>query len=125
MIRLGNFFNSEIIGNPATIPWAVRFTRIDPLPRHPVQLYESLVYLLLFLTLFPLRKTLSRQVGRASGYVLSVIFIARFGLEYLKSAQEEYILSLPLNMGQLLSLPFIALGLWLWLRPGPRKKEKS
>lgn len=125
LIRLGNFFNSEIIGTPTQVSWAVRFTRIDDLPRHPVQLYESLVYLLLFLTLIPLRKALSRQIGRASGVVLTTIFTARFGLEYLKAAQEEYLLSLPVSMGQLLSLPFIILGLWLWLRPDPRSKETA
>lgn len=124
MIRLGNFFNSEIIGTPSTLPWAVRFTLIDNIPRHPVQLYESLIYLLLFIILLPRQRGLLPRTGRASGIVLTVIFCARFLLEYCKAAQEEYINHLPVNMGQLLSLPFVLIGIWLWFRARPEKTEE-
>lgn len=123
MIRLGNFFNSEIIGTPSSLPWAVRFTLVDNVPRHPVQLYESLVYLSLFLLLIPGTTSLSRKKGLASGIVLTIIFSARFILEFFKAAQEEYVSHLPLSMGQLLSLPVVFIGFWLWVRAIKNRKE--
>ena len=125
MIRLGNFFNSEIIGTPSEVPWAIRFTLVDKLPRHPVQLYESICYLLLFLFMRPLGGKRRMRTGQATGMVLTVIFAARFVLEFFKAAQEEYISRLPLSMGQLLSLPFLLIGIWLWFRPRSGKTEES
>jgi len=123
MIRLGNFFNSEIIGTPSTYPWSVRFTLIDQIPRHPVQLYESLTYLVLYLLLIPGKAKRIEKRGQASGIVLSIIFSARFALEFLKSAQEEYISHFPISMGQLLSLPFLLMGIWLWIHSKKKQAE--
>ncbi len=125
MIRLGNFFNSEIVGIPSRLPWAVQFTHIDTIPRHPVQLYESLAYLSLFLLLIPMKMTILKKKGQASGIVLTVIFCTRILLESFKTAQEEYISHLPVSMGQLLSLPFVLMGLWLWIRASRKKTEES
>ena len=62
-IRLGNLFNSEIIGKPATVPWAFIFTRIDNVPRHPTQLYESLAYLIIFFILIIIYKNKYKQLS--------------------------------------------------------------
>jgi prolipoprotein diacylglyceryl transferase len=115
-IRIGNFFNSEILGLPTTQPWAVIFQRVDLLPRHPVQLYEAIAYLLLFAILLWLYKYLNAQrvTKLFTGFLLFYIFTIRFFLEYTKSRQEAYFLDLPLNTGQLLSIPFIIVGL-VWV----------
>ncbi|MFP4071996.1 MAG: prolipoprotein diacylglyceryl transferase [Desulfovibrionales bacterium] len=115
LIRIGNLFNSEIIGIPTDVPWAVVFARVDPLPRHPVQLYEAGAYLLIFLLLLvmylPHKSNLPH--GRLLGLTLVLGFCARFVLEFFKTRQEEYLLTIPLNAGQLLSLPLILVGMAL------------
>jgi len=120
-IRLGNLFNSEIIGVPAEVPWAFVFHRIDTLPRHPAQLYESLAYLLIFLVLILLYR--KRGTGAPHGFYLGVFFVsvftARFLIEFVKVRQAAFGEGLPLSMGQLLSLPVIAAGMWLLLRRKP------
>ena len=113
-IRMGNLMNSEIVGRPTDVPWAFIFERIDMQPRHPGQLYEALVYLLLFIVGMALYKKMGARVGTGFffGYCLTTIFTARFFIEYTKEIQEAFEASMLLNMGQLLSLPFIALGLY-------------
>lgn len=118
-IRIGNFFNSEIYGKITTVPWAVVFARVDPHPRHPTQLYEALVYLTLFILLLILYKRgvyFRWPMGRPLGVFLLWVFGWRFMIEWVKEPQEAFSLGLPLNMGQLLSLPFLAVGLYLLLR---------
>ncbi|MCX7980122.1 MAG: prolipoprotein diacylglyceryl transferase [Bacteroidia bacterium] len=118
-IRIGNFFNSEIYGKITTVPWAVVFARVDPHPRHPTQLYEALVYLALFMLLLTLYKRgvyFRWPMGRPLGVFLLWVFGWRFVIEWVKEPQEAFALGLPLNMGQLLSLPFLAMGLYLLLR---------
>ncbi|MCC6933531.1 MAG: prolipoprotein diacylglyceryl transferase [Deltaproteobacteria bacterium] len=116
-IRMGNFFNSEILGHPTAVPWAVVFSRVDAFPRHPAQLYESLSYLLIF---FILNQSYKRRQGAISPYTLTglfftLIFSVRFVLEYFKEAQATFEYNLPLHMGQLLSIPLIFFGLYcLW-----------
>ena len=112
MIRLGNLMNSEIIGRPTDVPWAFVFARIDALPRHPGQLYEALAYALLFVIGLLLYRRWPQRVGTGYyfGLCLTGIFTARFFIEYTKEVQEAFEASLPLDMGQLLSLPFIAIG---------------
>jgi prolipoprotein diacylglyceryl transferase len=115
-VRIGNFFNSEILGLPADVPWAIVFARVDTVPRHPVQLYESGAYLLLFalLAAIYLRLPPERATRILPGVFLTGMFSARFVLEYFKTEQADYVTGLPLTVGQLLSLPLVLLGV-VWL----------
>ncbi len=117
-IRIGNFFNSEIVGKATDGSWGVIFDRIDSIPRHPVVIYESISYFLIFAILFWLYKRLNAH--RFSNIALGLTFIlgfsARFVLEYFKTAQSEFANMLPITMGQLLSLPFILIGIVLLLQ---------
>ncbi len=112
-IRLGNLMNSEIIGFPTNVPWAFVFEREDQLPRHPAQLYEAICYLLIFILLVYLYKTrrpLLRN-GFFFGLSISLIFIARFLIEFLKERQVSFEEQMVLDMGQILSIPFILIGI--------------
>lgn len=111
-IRLGNLMNSEIIGKVSDVPWAFVFERIDNLPRHPGQLYEAIAYAILFFIGWRLYHRMPQRVGTGYyfGLCLAYIFTARFFIEFTKEVQEAFEASLPLDMGQLLSLPFIVLG---------------
>jgi len=112
-IRLGNLMNSEIIGFPTDVPWAFVFERVDNLPRHPSQLYEAVCYLLTFVLLIYLYKTkrpLLRN-GFFLGLSMSLIFIARFFIEFLKERQVSFEEQMTLDMGQILSIPFILVGI--------------
>lgn len=111
-IRLGNFFNSEILGIPTTVPWAVVFSRVDTLPRHPAQLYEAIVYLLLLISLMLIYKKYGEKLkpGFMMGILMIVIFGSRFFIEFIKIPQEAFVPILGLNMGQWLSIPFVIMG---------------
>lgn len=126
LIRLGNFMNSEIVGIPSDLPWAVIFVSHDDIPRHPVQLYESISYLLIFIFLFARYKMKSRIVpqGEFLGYFLVLVFGARFILEYFKETQAEFLVDATFDMGQLLSIPFVLLGLYFIIRAKKYKTPK-
>lgn len=111
-IRLGNLMNSEIIGKVTDMPWAFVFERVDAMPRHPGQLYEAIAYAILFFIGWRLYRRMPQRVGTGYffGLCLAYIFTARFFIEFTKEVQEAFEASLPLDMGQLLSLPFIVLG---------------
>lgn len=112
-IRLGNLMNSEIIGKATDVPWAFVFERVDMTPRHPGQLYEAIAYTVIFVTGWALYRRRPQKVGTGFffGLCLTLIFTARFLIEYTKDVQEAFEASMPLNMGQLLSIPFIIIGL--------------
>ncbi|WP_305907617.1 prolipoprotein diacylglyceryl transferase [Methylomarinum sp. Ch1-1] len=112
LIRIGNFFNSEILGIPTDVPWAVIFSRIDYLPRHPVQLYESAGYALVFLVLiFAYKKTAYLPIkGLLTGLFTTLVFLLRFLLEFVKTEQAAYANELSLTTGQFLSIPFFLIG---------------
>ncbi len=112
-IRIGNLMNSEIIGKPTDVPWAFVFQQIDMLPRHPGQLYEAIAYALLMLIGWSVYRRRPQRVGTGFffGMCLTYIFTARFLIEFTKEIQEPFEASLPINMGQILSLPFIAIGI--------------
>lgn len=112
-IRLGNLFNSEIIGKPALLPWAFVFERVDQLPRHPAQLYEAVCYFLLFLILYNLsrKELITRQRGLLFGLMMIILFSIRFLIEFIKADQEAFEAGMWINMGQLLSLPMIIAGI--------------
>ncbi len=111
-IRLGNLMNSEIIGKITDVPWAFIFERVDTMPRHPGQLYEAIAYALLLFIGWALYRKYPQKVGTGFffGLCLTYIFTARFFIEYTKDIQEAFEAGMPLNMGQLLSIPFIILG---------------
>jgi phosphatidylglycerol---prolipoprotein diacylglyceryl transferase len=123
LIRVGNFFNSEILGGATNRPWAIIFLRVDDLPRHPAMLYESLAYLLIFCLLYlAYWKT---EIIKSPGRILGVSFVAastaRFFIEFVKQEQVPFEQGMPLNLGQLLSVPFILAGLVLLY--GRKKKD--
>ena len=117
-IRLGNLMNSEIIGRATDVPWAFVFERVDLLPRHPGQLYEAIAYALLFIIMLVLYKKMPKRVGTGFyfGLCLTYIFTFRFFIEYTKEVQEAFEASLPLDMGQILSIPFILVGAYFLIK---------
>ncbi|MEW6749965.1 MAG: prolipoprotein diacylglyceryl transferase [Candidatus Latescibacterota bacterium] len=124
-IRTGNFFNSEILGTPAAVPWAVVFARQDAVPRHPAQLYEALAYLVLFAVLLQLyrRPTVRQRPGLLLGLFLTAVFTFRFLVEFLKERQEAFGASLPLDMGQILSIPLVLAGTALLVRALRKRRQ--
>jgi phosphatidylglycerol:prolipoprotein diacylglycerol transferase len=114
-VRFANFMNSEIIGIQTDVPWAVVFTRIDLLPRHPAQLYESLSYLSIFITLILLYRfsNIKKLTGALFGTFLCLIFTARFGIEFVKVKQAAYTGEAWISTGQALSIPFFVVGIVL------------
>ena len=116
-IRLGNFFNSEIIGTPTDKPWAIVFDHVDQVPRHPGQLYEAIAYIIIFFIIVYLFKNKKMQKpGALMGIFFVLLFSARLYLESFKIDQEEFEQGMALNMGQLLSIPFIIGGLYFIFR---------
>lgn len=116
-IRIGNLMNSEIIGKVTDVPWAFIFERVDMLPRHPGQLYEALAYAVFFVIGIALYRRHKARTGTGFffGLCLTLIFTFRFFIEYTKDIQEAFEADMLFNMGQLLSLPFMALGAWcIW-----------
>jgi phosphatidylglycerol:prolipoprotein diacylglycerol transferase len=134
-IRIGNFFNSEIYGHPTSLPWGVEFVRdtiydsttgalLPTVPRHPTQIYEALSYLLIFIASFVFYRKKNQEIR--DGFIFSISMIAQFSarllIEFLKNDQVAFEAGMRLNMGQLLSLPFIVagIGLIVWTRRKPR-----
>lgn len=112
-IRLGNLMNSEIIGKVTDVPWAFIFEKVDQYPRHPGQLYEALSYALFFFIIYAIYRRNSNKVGTGFfvGLCLALVFTARFFIEFTKDIQVDFEAGMALDMGQLLSLPFIAIGI--------------
>ncbi|MEP2279837.1 prolipoprotein diacylglyceryl transferase [Maribacter sp.] len=112
-IRIGNFMNSEVYGKPTNGKWGVIFERDDLIPRHPTQLYEAASYLFIFCVLLFIynSKKIKRQNGLMVGVLFILMFTARFMIEFVKENQVEFEDSLTLNMGQILSIPLILLGI--------------
>ena len=122
MIRLGNFMNSEIVGKPTDLPWAVVFENAVSLsesaqmiPRHPTMLYESILYVIIFSLLWTMYKRYRQQPpeGSVFGLFLVLLFGGRFFLEFTKLNQAAFAGDWTLNMGQWLSIPLVAAGIWL------------
>lgn len=114
-IRFGNFMNSEIYGKPTNGNWGVVFVQDDLIPRHPTQLYEAFSYLLIALALFIIynKTQISKTKGIMFGFFLILLFSARFVIEFFKENQVGFENSMILNMGQLLSIPFVLSGVLL------------
>jgi prolipoprotein diacylglyceryl transferase len=133
-IRLGNLFNSEIYGGPTNLPWGFEFVRdkvYDPntgallpnVPCHPTQLYEAFSYFLIFtLLLIFYRKNYTKvRDGFIFGVFMILLFSARFLIEFVKNDQVGFESGMTLNMGQMLSLPFIMAGIVMivWTKKKP------
>ena len=125
LIRLGNLMNHEVYGHPTGVPWAFRFIENLPYvrvgyppvfspPSHPTQLYEAFFYILTgFICLWMYWKREDyKYPGLIFGVFLIGIFLSRFFIEFFKNAQESFEEGMLLNMGQLLSIPFIIAGIW-------------
>ena len=125
MIRMGNLMNSEMIGLPTTLPWGFIFTSTDKIPRHPAQLYEAIYCLVLFVFLLTTwyRYRARMQNGFMFGWFLVVLFTLRFVDEFFKTNQEAFEDDLLLNMGQILSIPFVLSGIIILVLNARRKKE--
>ena len=129
-IRLGNLMTSEIIGRPTDVSWAFLFHTNDAMvngvivPRHPAQLYEALAYLLIFVllvTVYWMRSRTSVQNARVGtglyfGLCLTLIFTFRFFIEFIKKEQVDFEKGMMLDMGQILSIPFVLVGLYFVIR---------
>jgi prolipoprotein diacylglyceryl transferase len=116
-IRLGNLFNSEIVGKVTTVPWAVIFRRYDDLPRHPTQIYEALGYFFIgaLLYLVYLKTYRSKVHGRIFGLAAMLGFLFRAFVERYKIDQVPFEEGMWFNMGQILSVPYIIVGLFFIL----------
>ena len=128
MIRLGNLFNSEIYGEVTSLPWGFVFERCgETLPKHPTQLYEALSYLILGLVMLRIYKTSRQKVGPGFffGFFLVGCFGMRFIIEFIKEPQVEFESTMALDMGQLLSIPFVIAGAALLVYSFYRKKNEK
>ncbi len=114
-IRIGNLMNSEIYGKPTNGNWGMVFQRDDLIPRHPTQIYEALSYFLIFGILILIYKFnyLRMQNGLLLGIYFTLFFSTRFIIEFFKENQVGFEDSMTINMGQILSIPFILVGLAL------------
>jgi len=117
-IRTGNLMNSEIFGKPTDLPWAFIFSRVSDIPRHPTQIYEGLCYLATFFFLlnYYYKKNGNPRTGSVFGMFLILIFGVRILIEFLKEPQVGFENNLTFNMGQMLSVPFVILGIYLYMR---------
>jgi phosphatidylglycerol---prolipoprotein diacylglyceryl transferase len=125
-IRFGNFFNSEILGMPTEVPWAIIFANVDMMPRHPSMLYEAFLCILVLAALgwiYYKYKT-NPPEGSLFGTFLVMLFTGRFLIEFTKETQADFMIGAALDMGQLLSVPFVLIGAWIlwkkvnWSRAG-------
>ena len=112
-IRMGNLMNSEIIGKPTDVSWAFVFLKDDNIPRHPAQLYEAIAYLLIFSFVYLMVKKYPKPSGFYFGLVIFLIFCFRIAIEFIKEDQSAFEAGMLLNMGQILSIPFILTGLFI------------
>lgn len=125
-IRMGNLMNSEIYGVETTVPWGFVFLiKGETVPKHPTQIYEALAYLSIFILLFTLywRKKGEHIQGLLISLLLILVFTARFFIEFLKEPQVVFETKMALNMGQLLSIPFIIVG-FIWLYFSLKQKKR-
>jgi prolipoprotein diacylglyceryl transferase len=111
-IRIGNFFNSEIVGKETNLPWAVQFSiyESNPVSRHPSQLYEAIIALVIFATLMLVHDKLRN--AQLAWLFIFLYFSSRFLIEFVK----EYPTFVGLSMGQWLSIPFILISIFLLIR---------
>lgn len=133
LIRIGNLMNSEIFGHATTLPWGFMFIRsrewhelYEGQACHPTQLYEAFCYFALFALLMWMywKKNAGERPGLIFGVFFIGIFLPRFLIEFIKNDQVAFEADMTLNMGQLLSIPFIVAGIIMviWAMTHPRIK---
>ncbi len=131
MIRIGNLMNSEIFGTATDLPWGFMFVRsaqwhrmYEGMACHPTQLYEAFCYFALFALLMWMywRKNAETRPGLIFGVFFIGIFLPRFLIEFIKNDQVGFEASMTLNMGQLLSIPFVLAGVFFVIRAMCRPK---
>jgi len=117
MIRTGNLMNSEIYGVATNLPWGFIFDRNnETIAKHPTMIYEALCYLITFgllMFFYYKKKDLKDRTGFLTGVFFIGMFLTRFMIEFIKEKQEAFEAGMALNMGQILSIPFIIAGIWL------------
>ncbi len=131
--RIGNFINGELWGNVSTVPWAVIFPHAGPLPRHPSQLYEAVLEGIVLFIVVWVFSSKPRKLGAVAGSFALCYGLARFLVEFVRTpdAHLGYLALGWMTMGQILSIPLIAIGLWLLARkeqvitPQTTKKAKK
>ncbi len=118
-VRMANFVNSEILGVYTDKPWGIIFKRIDLQPRHPAQLYEAISYLVIFVVLWLLYRftEMKQKQGALFGLFLTLVFSARFIVEFFKEKQAVYAHDWAISTGQWLSVPFLLVGIVLLVLP--------
>src|SRR5262245_9055267 len=123
-VRFGNLMNSEILGKPTSVPWAFVFARVDLVPRHPVQVYEGVTYILLCIALLVIGRRWALPEGCLSGLFLVGMFLPRWFLEFTKDSR---VVAAGMNTGQLLSIPLVIIGVGMlaicWRRPTHRSPQ--
>lgn len=118
-VRIGNLMNSEIVGEPTNLPWAFVFKKLGETPLHPTQLYEAIFYFIMFLAFYLIYKKFNEKWtdGTFLGWFLIALFLFRFLIEFTKTEQVEFEgWTEAIKMGQLLSIPFIILGIYLVIK---------
>ena len=126
-VRTGNLINSEIYGKPTDVPWAFIFVKTDITPRHPTQIYEAVSYIILFIVLLVVyyKKGKTLKPGFIAGLTLSSLFTLRFIIEFFKDIQVPFENSLPIDMGQILSIPIVFTGIAFMIIALRKKKSQS
>ena len=126
-IRIGNLMNSEIVGKATGTDWGFIFAALgEDFPRHPAQLYEAIAYFIIFIISILIYKKHKDMVGSGFyfGFCLATIFTFRFFVEFCKEVQVDFEEGMALDMGQILSIPFILIGVYFIYR-GIKLKIKA
>ncbi len=128
-IRTGNLMNSEIFGVETSLPWGFKFVNTDPslIPKHPTQIYEALAYFAIFhiLWLVYLKRHGRPRPGFLFAMFMILIFSFRFFIEFIKEPQVQFEVGMTLNMGQLLSIPFVLFGIGTLIYIYRKKKDPA
>ena len=126
-IRIGNLMNSEIVGKATGTDWGFIFAALgEDFPRHPAQLYEAIAYFIIFIISILIYKKHKDMVGSGFyfGFCLATIFTFRFFVEFCKEVQVDFEQGMTLDMGQILSIPFMLIGAYFIYR-GIKLKIKA
>jgi len=126
LIRIGNLFNSEIVGEPSNLPWAIVFEKVDHFPRHPAQIYEAIGYFTVAFILCMMERKRFKvwPPGTILSMAIMLSFTFRFFIEFTKAEQSTLTIFNAINMGQLLSVVFAIFGVGLFVYARKRNLDK-